>query len=272
VRVARHPINLELALSGAEQRRRILCSAFEEAFGDADQLSPMVRSARAYAGYLSVVEPESPELPHALRLGAQASGAIATLAAAEAPTQVEVGGRRWWLAQTGPTSAAHVDAWRAGFYLACIARERAALDALCSAPIDLLRRSSGPVEDCQYLVVDALQGWWQRDSDAGLRLRTALDASAPDELHGVADDLVLELLRPELELLSWFMLGQPEGLSDALAAALEHHRVFWSTGSRRTDPDGYLALGPLAVASLAHDAGWAIAVESDYLPVRLYRG
>ncbi|MEU8784799.1 immunity 49 family protein [Streptomyces sp. NPDC048637] len=59
-----------------------------------------------------------------------------------------------------------------------------------------------------------------------------------------------------------------EGFNQALAEALELHKAYWSREDRSDDIVGYLALGPLAMACLAYDAGIPIEVESEYLPIR----
>ncbi|MEU4504031.1 immunity 49 family protein [Streptomyces sp. NPDC024089] len=60
-----------------------------------------------------------------------------------------------------------------------------------------------------------------------------------------------------------------ETANQALAEALELHKAYWSTPERSGDIAGFLALGPLAIACLAYDAGFPVEVESEYLPVRL---
>ncbi|MEU8626683.1 immunity 49 family protein [Streptomyces sp. NPDC048669] len=64
-------------------------------------------------------------------------------------------------------------------------------------------------------------------------------------------------------------MANSKKLNEALAEALELHRAYWGSPERADDIAGFLALGPLAVACLAHDAGFPIEVESEYLPVRL---
>ncbi|MFY4723437.1 immunity 49 family protein [Streptomyces sp. LaBMicrA B280] len=55
-----------------------------------------------------------------------------------------------------------------------------------------------------------------------------------------------------------------------LVEALELHQQHWTADEERAeDPEGRLALGPLAIACLAYDGGIPIEVESDYLPQHL---
>jgi hypothetical protein len=54
---------------------------------------------------------------------------------------------------------------------------------------------------------------------------------------------------------------------------LQAHRDHWTrTEERAKSPAGFLALGPLAIACLAKEAGFRIRVRSDYLPGTLLGG
>ncbi|WP_033219505.1 Imm49 family immunity protein [Kitasatospora phosalacinea] len=63
----------------------------------------------------------------------------------------------------------------------------------------------------------------------------------------------------------------------ASGAMIDEYAHDWSAdGNRDSEPQGYVALAPLAVAVLAHDASLPIEVESEseseYLPLHLLRG
>ncbi|MFG2568711.1 immunity 49 family protein, partial [Streptomyces sp. NPDC048567] len=65
-------------------------------------------------------------------------------------------------------------------------------------------------------------------------------------------------------LQTWWLRGP------ALAEALQLHKAYWTLNEdRATDVDGSIALGPLAIACLAHDADFPLDIESDYLPKHL---
>lgn len=61
-------------------------------------------------------------------------------------------------------------------------------------------------------------------------------------------------------------------IRQALRNALILHRRYWrdfepNPGERRAnDPQGFIALGPLAWATLRHDQDLAVTITSDYLP------
>ncbi|WP_218920653.1 Imm49 family immunity protein [Lentzea guizhouensis] len=51
-----------------------------------------------------------------------------------------------------------------------------------------------------------------------------------------------------------------------------HQRYWTESADRAADPDGVVALAPLALACFAQDAGLKIRVRSDYLPGTLLGG
>ncbi|UUU41316.1 immunity 49 family protein [Streptomyces sp. NBC_00162] len=55
-----------------------------------------------------------------------------------------------------------------------------------------------------------------------------------------------------------------------MAEALTWHKEYWAAiEARSRSGEGLVALGPLAIAGLAHDAGRPIEVGSEYLPKEL---
>lgn len=60
--------------------------------------------------------------------------------------------------------------------------------------------------------------------------------------------------------------GREQRFNDALAEALQLYKGFWSTEENEETPNGYVAIGPLGLASVAHDIGVPIEVQSEYLP------
>jgi hypothetical protein len=63
-----------------------------------------------------------------------------------------------------------------------------------------------------------------------------------------------------------------EKFNEALVDALRWHREYWTADDGRAiNSDGLVAFGPLAIACLAHDKGFPIEVESEYLPKALLK-
>lgn len=76
---------------------------------------------------------------------------------------------------------------------------------------------------------------------------------------------------PPAVLLSQLVEGDEESFNLALADALEAHRAYYAVADRADDPDASVNLDILALACHARRRGWAIRVESRYLPPDLLR-
>ncbi|WP_433544572.1 immunity 49 family protein (plasmid) [Streptomyces sp. CA-294286] len=76
---------------------------------------------------------------------------------------------------------------------------------------------------------------------------------------------------PPAVLLSQLVEGDEESFNLALADALEAHRAYYQVADRSDDPDASVNLDVLALACHARRRGWAIRVESPYLPPDLLR-
>ncbi|MFE2011206.1 Imm49 family immunity protein [Streptomyces sp. NPDC059491] len=74
---------------------------------------------------------------------------------------------------------------------------------------------------------------------------------------------------PPVVLLSQLVEGDEESFNLALADALEAHRAYYQVADRADDPDAAVDLDILALACHARRRGWAVRVESPYLPPEL---
>jgi len=271
-KISRHSLNRELVDEGSESHKELLATLLDPATLNAAGLSIVLGTARRYAGYLAAADAATAALCRALRTGAQASAAIFGLGSNTGDVQFVLGDQHAKLAATGPTDATHVGNWRVGWWLAHILRDGAAVDQLADTPIAVMRRSSSRGDECQYLFIEALQGFEQRTPDWSTKLQAALDATDPRRATLSDEEFVLNILVPEMQMLFRLALGEIAPFGAALEFALERHKKYWSKGNRKRDPNGFLALGPLAIASLAVDAGMPIDIESEYAPRLLLDG
>jgi hypothetical protein len=76
---------------------------------------------------------------------------------------------------------------------------------------------------------------------------------------------------PPAVLLSQLVEGDEESFNLALADALEAHRAYYQVADRAQDPNASVNLDILALACHARRRGWAIRVESPYLPQDVLR-
>lgn len=176
-------------------------------------------------------------------------------------------------AATGPTMDSTGLNWLTALWLAMICRERPRIDLLTSIPIDLLRASS-PLDEFVYVWVRTLQTYWTRGGENLVdKLLEAMRGTDPGRLEHLSEETVLQLYYPPVELFYHLTQRDDARFNESLANALELHKRYWSGEvDRRRSPDGFVALGPLAIACLARDVGVSIEVESDYLPQRLLEG
>ncbi|MCX5607201.1 MULTISPECIES: immunity 49 family protein [unclassified Streptomyces] len=78
---------------------------------------------------------------------------------------------------------------------------------------------------------------------------------------------MLKILYPPLNLFHRYLSQESELFNEALAEALTWHKEYWAAiEARSRSGEGLVALGPLAIACMARDAGMPIEVESEYLP------
>ncbi|MFC7845762.1 immunity 49 family protein [Streptomyces sp. NPDC057382] len=196
--------------------------------------------------------------------------AFAAAGRTEGSIEVRLPDRMLTIPATGPQYYANAGNWLAAFWLAIVCREQAQMTRLCEFPVDALRASGGEYDEFVYRWIDALQSYWLERPGLGEKLVSAIEASSP-EVARIADREVLDkILYQPIGLFHQFLRKDHQGFNQALQEALVLHRDFWTaTEPRERSVDGYLALGPLAITCLAHDAGFPIDVESPYMPSQL---
>ena len=123
-----------------------------------------------------------------------------------------------------------------------------------------------------FLYVEVLRGLWGNDETTGERLLGAIKATDPVLLVNTDPEYVIEVVVPEMEILLNILRRDPSGIGRTIEKGLARHEAFWGKESRREYPDRFLALGPLAMAAIAHDRGLVVEIKSDYLPPWLVRG
>ncbi|WP_258539771.1 immunity 49 family protein [Streptomyces ipomoeae] len=174
------------------------------------------------------------------------------------------------IAATGPQFYANAGNWLTTLWFVVICRDQERMDAMCQVPVELLRASGAHGDEYVYHWVDALQAYWLERPGLVEKIQAAITASYPEIATIAPRDLLQNVLYQPINLFSHFLRKDHEGFSAALVEALELHKTYWTaTAERVADLNGVIALGPLAIACLAYDAGFPIEVESEYLPKEL---
>jgi hypothetical protein len=248
-------------------------------------LSIFAKEARRLAGLFLMVNPDGPEVSLFLRLLARAVGADAARRASGArPVQVDLG-------KLGPIDLPRTQEQPPvllrlrhvvdGYHAALAVGDEPALALLAQAPMERLTRVPPTAEEQAYMLPHALglQRLAQGVAGGNQLLLNALDGCESPEMIPAARDTARLLASPEIELALLHSQSDEEARSarlptfdEALRNALVWHRQYWrdfepNPGERQNkDPQGFIALGPLAWATLRRSRGFASGITSDYLP------
>ncbi|MDB1086315.1 immunity 49 family protein [Streptomyces sp. ACA25] len=161
--------------------------------------------------------------------------------------------------------------WLTAFWLAVICRDQGRMSQLCRVPLSLLRDSGAEYDEYIYSWVDALQSYWTGRPGMADKLIAAFEGADP-AVARAPRDLLLMILSAPIDLFYRFVRRDPEQINSSLVQALQLHKEYWTADEDRlSDVDGFVALGPLAIACLAYDAGHPINVQSEYLPEHLLK-
>ncbi|MGW2400032.1 immunity 49 family protein [Kitasatospora sp. NPDC001664] len=226
----------------------------------------------AEAGLLLDPGGERVESREAFLTAAQAAAALFAVAGVEeGAVEARIGGAVRTVGAGDSRREAHAGNWLNAFWLAAVCREGGLLDGLAAVPVEVLRGSGAAEDEYTWAWVAALQAYRRQDQGLAQELAAALEAAEPAAV--VDREYLMKVVRPAMDLFGRFVARDQAGFDAALVRALELHREYWTAdGERAVTSTGFVALAPLAVACLAQDAGMAVDVVSEYLPVGLVTG
>ncbi|MGW3335856.1 immunity 49 family protein [Streptomyces sp. NPDC001009] len=174
------------------------------------------------------------------------------------------------LPATGPRPYPHVVNWLKAYYLAVVCRDNERLDQLARIPVSFLKASGAEVDEFVYAWVETLQNAWFGRAEMWSTLRTAFDGTDPTVPGMASAELGVLISFPPMNLFHRYRLGEEEVFNSVLSDALTSHRNYWTAKEGRTlSSEGLVALAPLAITCMAHDACMPVRVESEYLPKHL---
>jgi hypothetical protein len=264
--IARHAVDPELVDEGVERFEKTLARSLTTVVERPGALPTVLEAARGHAGYLAAANAPRAEVGRALRIGAEAANAIFALGTGSGEIEFTLDGRPMRHTATGPTGATYPGTWRIGWWMAHLVGDDAAIDTLAATPIELLRASGTATDECQYRFVEALQGYQSQAPTWGDSVQAAVEATDPEAVALIDEEFVLNILVPEMQLLFYLGLHENTSFRTSFEFALQRHKKYWSKADRKRNPDGFLALGPMALAALASAAGMPVETESDYAP------
>ncbi|MGW1188176.1 Imm49 family immunity protein [Streptomyces sp. NPDC002559] len=189
-----------------------------------------------------------------LRLASRAGAALFRIALAEPGTEAEVtvAGRalRYRARRDEETGAGN---WQAAVSLALITGAREDLAPLVLTGPAFSLPDKGAFDAYREALHTYLKG-----TDPEQAVQRALQQAEQSKDWGFP--------MPPVVLLSQLVEGDEESFNLALADALEAHRDHYRVADRADTPDAAVDLGILALACHARRRGWAVRVESPYLP------
>ncbi|GGW42077.1 immunity 49 family protein [Streptomyces xantholiticus] len=158
-------------------------------------------------------------------------------------------------------------AWLDAFYVAVVCRQSARIDRLCQVPLEVLRQDDS-IDEYVLHWIDTLQTYWaERPMDNVVeKLLATMKTSAPDALTRAPKDFVNLIDYQPVALFHRLITRDHEAFAEALTEAVAHHATYWGDSPA---PRARVALGPLAMASLAYDHGFPVDLKQPYLPTHL---
>lgn len=194
-----------------------------------------------------------------LRLASRAGTALFRIARAEPGTEVEVdvdGRMLRYQAKRGKDAAA--GRWQTATTFALITGAREDL-----APLVLTGPTFAHPDGSAFAEYREALRAYLKGTDPEATAQRALQKHEQAKEWGFAMPLTV--------LLSQLIEGDEESFNLALADAFEAHRAYYEVADRSGDPGVSVNLDVLALACHARRRGWAIRVESPYLPQYLLR-
>ncbi|AEN10145.1 MULTISPECIES: immunity 49 family protein [unclassified Streptomyces] len=232
--------------------------------GDAQQTTLTLAQSRCLLDPRAAIFPTWDAWVTAMQVS---SAVFAAATTTEEHVQCRIAHQDRTLQATGPQWYVTPGSWMTAFYLAVICREKDRITALCHVPLSLLRENGSRFDAYHYDWIDTLQTYWLGGPDLVRKLVAAVDGTDPQTASD--PETAGKLMYPPMEMFHRFVRKDHAGFTQALTTALQWHKEYWTEESRMYQAPGLVALAPLAMACIAHDAGIPIEVESEYLPATL---
>ncbi|MFF9587050.1 immunity 49 family protein [Streptomyces achromogenes] len=155
-------------------------------------------------------------------------------------------------------------AWLDALYLAIVCRQRDRISRLCQVPLAALRQDD-TVDAYVLHWIDTLQTYFSERSmdDVVEKLLATMETSMPDAVTHAPKDFVNSVDYQPVALFHRLIARDHDAFGKALTEALENHASYWGES---TEPRARVALGPLAMASIAYDYGYGLAEKNPYMP------
>ncbi|WP_181188193.1 immunity 49 family protein [Actinopolyspora mortivallis] len=231
--------------------------------------------ARKLLGFQCVVDPTAQEPVTWERTILVNHIATAVFQAAKSTTEnfeCRIGREEYTFPASGATYYSSCSNWQVALWCAMICHDKQRIETLVEIPNSVLMTEE--VDDYVPYWINSLKSYWTtgRSGQFPRYLNEAAQRADPDQISQSHPDYVNFILVPTMRLMARLGSGNVDAFNEALESAISMHKEFWSHPDNMNNPLGFIALGPLAVAAVAHTVGFTISVESDYLPKYLVKG
>jgi hypothetical protein len=158
-------------------------------------------------------------------------------------------------------------AWLDALYLAIVCRQQDRISRLCQVPLAALRQDDS-VDAYVLHWIDTLQTYFSSRpmDDIVERLLATMQTGMPDAVTRAPKDFVNRINYQPVSLFHRLITGEHDAFAKTLTEALAEHRGYWGES---TAPRAQVALGPLAMASLAYDREFPLSPTQPNLPTYL---
>ncbi|MEU6311480.1 immunity 49 family protein [Streptomyces sp. NPDC047014] len=167
--------------------------------------------------------------------------------------------------------SADARAWLDALYLAMVCRQKERTARLCRVPLETLRQDE-TVDEYVLHWIDTLQTYFSDEhsaDDVVPKLLATIKTSMPEAVTRAPSDFVNRIDYHPVALFHRLLTADHEAFASALSDALSDHAGYWGApGPARS----HLALGALAMATMAHDNGFPFPLERAHLPLYLLNG
>jgi Immunity protein 49 len=268
-----HEYDLDVCLNNIERQVIRMQRRLRSLENQNITLSDIATEAISYAGHLSQLRPCTYDTANALRMAAYSMDYAFILGRYPKQDHREEvfvpPAEPLLLMTTGPRGYLDAVNWIQAFYLACICRTPQINETLCKYPTELLKEASKhgiQVGEFNFVQVEMLKAFWRNDSDLQGYFIKAYEAAIKErdkDFMGYA----LNVASYEIQLFS-HLHTEPEKFSAVLAEALERYKKYFFIGEEKriNNSHTFLAIGLLAMCSIAYMRDIPIEVESDYIP------
>ncbi len=177
--------------------------------------------------------------------------------------------------QIQPNASVDFSSWLQGIYIAVILRDITAVKVYGEAdPEKIVRYGQNTPDPWEIPYIKFLNGIWAFDTNIVNYLKDALKGCDPTGYNPMRADWMLHILSPLLELWAMVFSHNADRFNQKLYEQQKlrhdwHAALDEETGNSIME---YIDLAALAAVCYAHDKGFKIEVQSDYLPEFLIKG